>query len=434
MQMMQITVCWRIYMLSMVISAWLCANGIAVPQSVVQQPLFDSMPEQLKNRIETAGRIPSMPIRSEILGAGDALVRFYESRGFRPLWIGDEGPLPQADALLQKLRQAEREGIKPTVYHLSSIEQLVTALGRHDSHDQSQNLHTWVDLELLLTDAFFMYGSHVLTGQINPRDIKEVWFEERSQDDLGAILQQASETGRIVELLSDMRPAHTGYAALQKALAAHRDIAARGGWPVIPDGPKLQRGAQGPRVAALKNRLLLTSDLDRTAEVVDDVFDAALEHGLQRFQERHGLDPDGTVGASTLAALNVPVEARVRQIELNMERWRWLPQTLGERYILVNIANFALDVVERGRSVLAMRVVVGKPARRTPFFSAEMTYLVLNPHWYVPPTIAIQDKLPLIRRDPGYVARQHFKLFRHSEGGGPVLIPDRTHCPVVLPL
>jgi hypothetical protein len=107
----------------------------------------------------------------------------------------------------------------------------------------------------------------------------------------------------------------------------------------------------------------------------------------------------------------------VRQIELNMERWRWLPPAMGERYILVNIANFALDVVEHGRSVLAMRVVAGKPARRTPFFSADMTYLVLSPHWYVPPTIAIQDKLPLIRRDPGYVSRQNFKLFRHGEGG-----------------
>jgi murein L,D-transpeptidase YcbB/YkuD len=163
-------------------------------------------------------------------------------------------------------------------------------------------------------------------------------------------------------------------------------------------------------VTTLKHRLQLTADLDRASEGVDAVFDAALVHGLRRFQERHGLDADGKVGASTLAALNVPVEARVRQIELNMERWRWLPQTLGDRYILVNIANFALDVVERGRSVLTMRVVVGRPARRTPFFSAEMTYLVLNPHWYVPPTIAIQDKLPLIRRDPGYVSRQNFKF------------------------
>ena len=417
MQMMQVTVCWRIYMLSMVIFASLCANGLAVPQSVVGQPLSASMSQQLKIRIAAVGRLPTMTIRSEILGARAPLVRFYESQGFQPLWIGDEGPLPQADALVQGIRQAERQGLKPMVYHLASIEQLMTALGRHDSHDQSPNLHTWVDLELLLTDAFFMYSSHVLTGQINPRDIKEEWFEERRQVDLGAILQRASETGRVSESLSNMRPTHTGYAALQKALVAYRNMAARGGWPAIPDGPTLQRGAHGPRVAALKNRLLLTADLDRTSEVVDDVFDAALEHGLQRFQERHGLDPDGTVGTSTLAALNVPAQARVAQIELNMERWRWLPQTLGERYILVNIANFTLDVVERDQSVLAMRVVVGKPARRTPFFSAEMTYLVLNPHWYVPPTIAIQDKLPLIRRDPGYLARQNFKLFRHGEGG-----------------
>ena len=223
-----------------------------------------------------------------------------------------------------------------------------------------------------------------------------------------------------------MRPDTYRLCCLAKSLGrlsrhcSTRRLASHPGWAEAPE-----RG-QGPRVAALKNRLLLTSDLDRTAEVVDDVFDAALEHGLQRFQERHGLDPDGTVGASTLAALNVPVEARVRQIELNMERWRWLPQTLGERYILVNIANFTLDVVERGRSVLAMRVVVGKPARRTPFFSAEMTYLVLNPHWYVPPTIAIQDKLPLIRRDPGYVARQHFNYSGMARVESPVSIPGRS--------
>jgi L,D-transpeptidase YcbB len=161
----------------------------------------------------------------------------------------------------------------------------------------------------------------------------------------------------------------------------------------------------------------LTADLDRASAPVDDVFDTALEQGLQRFQERHGLNADGVVGTSTLTALNVPAEARVRQIELNMERWRWLPHELGDRYILVNVANFALDVIEHGQSVLAMRVIIGKPERRTPFFSADMTYLVLSPHWYVPPTIAIQDKLPLIRRDPGYVARQNFKLFRDGESG-----------------
>jgi murein L,D-transpeptidase YcbB/YkuD len=398
---MQVTVCWRICMLSIIVFAWLCAHGLAVPQSVVRQLLFASMAEQLKSRIEAVGRTPSMTVRSEIIGALASLARVFKYRGFRPLWTGDEGLLPQADALLQVISQAEREGIKPTVYHLSRIEQLIAELGMGDVHDQLQNLRSWVDLELLLTDAFFMYGSHVLTGQIDPRRLKEVWFGERSEVDLGAALQQASETGRVEEFLQNLRPMHAGYAALQKTLASYHDIAARGGWPVIPDGPKLQKGDRGPRVAALRDRLLLTSDLDRASAPIDEVFDAALERGLQRFQARHGLDADGAVGTSTLTALNVPAEARVRQIELNMERWRWLPQTLGERYILVNIANFALYVVEHGRSVLAMRVAVGKPARPTPFFSADMTYLVLNPHWHVPPTIAIQDKLPLIRRDPG---------------------------------
>ena len=124
---MQVTVCWRICMLSIVIFAWLCADGVAVPQSVVRQPLFASIPEQLKSRIETVGRTASMTIRSEILGARDALVRFYEYRGFQPLWMGNEGPLPQADELLQVIRQAEREGIKP--YGLPSVKHR-TAHGR----------------------------------------------------------------------------------------------------------------------------------------------------------------------------------------------------------------------------------------------------------------------------------------------------------------
>jgi murein L,D-transpeptidase YcbB/YkuD len=244
-----------------------------------------------------------------------------------------------------------------------------------------------------------------------------MWVVQRPEINLETQLQQAVEADQVVELLQSLRPTHAGYVSLQKALMSYREIVARGGWPTIHEGPKLQRGDRGPRVMALHTRLGLTADLERGSAPVSDVFDTAVEQALQTFQARHGPDPDGIVRASTLMALNVPAAAWVHQIELNMERWRWLPHTLEERYILVNIANFTLDVVEQGRSVLAMRVGVGKPERRTPSFSADMTYLVLSPHWYVPSTIAMQDKLPLIRRDPSYVARQHFKLFRNSGNG-----------------
>jgi L,D-transpeptidase YcbB len=281
--MMQGTVCSRICMLWMVVFACLCARSVAAPQPAVLQLLSASMPEQLRNRIEAVGHPPSMSIQRKTIGALDSLVRFYEQRGFRPVWIGDEGWLPQADALVQVISQAAREGIKSARYHLSRVEQLMAELGRRDLHNQSQTLRSWIDLELLLSDAFFMYGSHVLTGQIDPRDLQEVWFAERSPVDRATALQRASDTDRVAELLQNLRPAHAGYASRQKALALYRDIAARGGWPIIPDGPKLQRGDRGPRGAALPNRLLLTADLNRASAPVGDVFDVALEHGLQSF-------------------------------------------------------------------------------------------------------------------------------------------------------
>jgi L,D-transpeptidase YcbB len=415
--MMHTTVYSRIWILAIAIFVWLYAHGMAVSQQVVPPPLATSMSEQLRGRLETVGHTAGMTIQSESIRALDSLLRFYERRSFRPVWLCEEGPLPHTEAFVQVISQAEREGLRAASYHRASIEQLMAEQRLAHSQPWSQQLRSQVDLELLLTDAFFMYGSQMLSGQTDPRTLHEVWFANGSEIDLETRLQQAVETNHVVELLQSLRPTHVGYLELQKALVSYRDIAARGGWPVIPNGPTLQRGDRGPRVMALRTRLRLTADLDRASAPVDDVFDTALEQGLQRFQERHGLNADGVVGTSTLTALNVPAEARVRQIELNMERWRWLPHELGDRYILVNVANFALDVIEHGQSVLAMRVIIGKPERRTPFFSADMTYLVLSPHWYVPPTIAIQDKLPLIRRDPGYVARQNFKLFRDGESG-----------------
>jgi L,D-transpeptidase YcbB len=259
--------------------------------------------------------------------------------------------------------------MRTSSYHLASLERMMAEQKLTHATPLSQNLRYRVDLELLLTDAFFMYGAHMPTGQIDPKILHEVWFAHRSEMDLETQLQQAAETNQVGELLQSLRPPHADHIVLphadhivlQKALMSYRDMAARGGWPVIPDGPTLQRGDRGPRVVTLYTRLLLSGDLDHASDPTGDIFDAGLERALQQFQERHGLDADGIIGSSTLIALNVPAAARARQIELNMERWRWLPHELEERFILVNLANFALDVVEHGRSTLAMHVVVGTP-------------------------------------------------------------------------
>jgi murein L,D-transpeptidase YcbB/YkuD len=140
--------------------------------------------------------------------------------------------------------------------------------------------------------------------------------------------------------------------------------------------------------------------------------DTALHEAVQRFQERHGLTVDGAVGPATRAALNVPVEERIEQITLNLERWRWLPADLGRLHVRVNIAGFDLRVVEEGTDRLQMRVVAGRAYRQTPVFSDQISYLVLNPYWHVPHSIAVKDKLPDFRRDPSLVSKLGYEVFR----------------------
>jgi murein L,D-transpeptidase YcbB/YkuD len=133
------------------------------------------------------------------------------------------------------------------------------------------------------------------------------------------------------------------------------------------------------RAGILRSRLAISGDLDSPLSSRPDLFDEYVEDAVLRFQERHGLKVDGTVGSKTLTALNVPVEERIRMLEINMERWRWIPHDLGERHILVNLARFKLDVIEDNQQIMSIRVVVGRPARSTPVFSAQLQYLVFNP-------------------------------------------------------
>lgn len=201
------------------------------------------------------------------------------------------------------------------------------------------------------------------------------------------------------------------------ALTQYRQVADTGGWLSVPTGPKLKLGDQGERVALLRQRLARSGDLD-PVNVAGDLFDPVLHDAVLRFQLRHGLLDDGVVGAGTLGALNVPVAARVRQLEVNRERWRSMPHDHGDRAILVNIPDFSLAVLEDGRAVLDMRVVAGRPDRPTPVFSGAVSALVLNSYWLIPPMIAVQDILPRVRKDPGYLGRLGIRVFQGGAGGG----------------
>lgn len=206
-----------------------------------------------------------------------------------------------------------------------------------------------------------------------------------------------------------------GYEKLQQALLDYSKIASDGGWPSVPHGKLLKKGDQNERVALLKKRLMITGDLTNEEMGDPDVFDEALHNATVRFQRRHGLKMDGVAGPQTLQSANVPVAEKIRQIELNLPRMKQMPEDI-EGYLDVNIAAFELDVFENGNTVLTMKVITGKQYWYTPEFSADMTYLVFNPSWYVPRSIAVREILPKVKKDPGYLLSEEFKVYLVTKG------------------
>jgi L,D-transpeptidase YcbB len=200
--------------------------------------------------------------------------------------------------------------------------------------------------------------------------------------------------------------------ALESALSQYRQRAAQGGWPQTPVvGPTLREGDMDERIPLLRERLIISGDLTAPTDQ-GDLFDDLLKEAVQRFQTRHGLTADGVVGTRTLTELNVPISERIRQLAASLERCQPLPSLLERRHILVNIADFTLKLYEDGKLRLSMPVIVGKTYRQTPVFSGRISSLVLNPSWEVPRSIATQDLLPKIKKNPGYLSQLHLRVLR----------------------
>ena len=303
---------------------------------------------------------------------------FYARREHRAAWDDRS-----TAALLAAIDALAEDGLEPARYHREALLRLPQDAER----------------DVLATDAFLTAAAHLSAGVTDPQFARPAWCAPPPKIDAAAILQSALDDGTIGETLPRFAVRHEGYLRLRKALAAYRELARNGGWPLVPKGRALRPGHDDPRVAVLRRRLQSPSD--------GTLFDAEVEELVRHFQSHHGITVDGIVGPETLRELNVTAEDRAWQIAVNMERWRWMPEDLGESYLLVNIAAFRLDVIEGGRSVLTMKTVVGKDYTRTPLFAARIAEVIVNPWWNVPDSIAAKELWPKQERDPSYFAREH---------------------------
>jgi L,D-transpeptidase YcbB len=345
--------------------------------------------------------------------------RFYERRGCDPAWSTGAGPREEAAQLAAALLRSWDDGLDPADVQAAQarrhLADCAAALAQPEARRRDASAPALAaelaDLDLLLTRSFFKLAAHLQAGVFDPARLPSDWHIRPRHADLVHLLERALAAHEVGGAFDRLEPPHRGYGALRGLLARYRAIRRAGGWPAIGPGPTLRLRSAGARVQRLRARLAASGDLDG-ATARGERYDAALAAAVRDFQARHGLPATGTVGEREVAELDVPVESRIRQIELNLERWRWLPASLGQRHVLVNIPAFALEVRDHDTLALAMRVVVGRLVSRTPMFSDSITHLAFNPVWDVPPDIGRNEVLPAQQKDPGYLARNHLRLYR----------------------
>ena len=338
------------------------------------------------------------------LKSPDLVERFYESNGWKSVWIENISSRNLIRQLLNHLDNVESDGLSKSNYH---VDYLKSALNGKLSANNKKLLET----ELLLTDAFLTYCNHLLHGQINPNNIYRDWKKVSAEADVVLILKDALFKDSFEQSWRQLYPIPAVYTELVNALALYRKLSNQYPDSVIKPGPPIELDDQGGRVTLLKEKLSL---VDGPLDIDSDKFDQATLEALKKYQKRHGLKADGIAGPKTLAALNVPLKSRIEQIKINLERFRWLPRDPGDNYIVVNIADFKLHVFENHQPVMSSKVIVGKRFHETPVFSGTMTYLVLNPYWYVPRSIAKNEILPKLRKDPGYLTSKRMRVFDGS--------------------
>lgn len=348
---------------------------------------------------------------------------FYKARNHALAWLDLDGIFPQAEALLESVNLAHHHGLDSNSYPIQEIMTLQKALFVDSvGADAFPNLS--IQLDFALTATFMSYASHMLSGVITPAKNGLLWVTYPRKIDWSVYLEETLDKGDITNAIEALVPTYAQYNRLKEKLASYREIKEREEesmeLPILFDGEEDSL----EMVTILKKRLNVLGDLpDKALNQASNGWDESLTHAITSFQERHGISNDGILGTETLAALNVSIEDRIEQIILNMERLRWLPESLGNQYVLINIPDYQLRIMKKDKVDLMMKVIVGKVMTETPVFSDTLEYIVFSPTWTVPKSISVKEMLPKIKEDETYFKRNNLILYENWSPNAPELDP-----------
>jgi len=358
---------------------------------------------QVNHNIETMLRTPDLVISGTPILTRKILLEAYEGHGFSPFWTDPDG----IQELIELINDSPDHGLTPSDYNLDPLTRM---LQRRES---SPSAAFEAEADILLTESLLRYGYHRRFGKaifstLDPDiNFRRELFHKTAHN---VTIERALESSSLAEFIQMSAPSGPVYRQLQSRMKLYRKMATTGGWPLIPDGHTLHPGDRDPRVAIVRERLMVTGGLEKGSDTASPVFDQALEDAVRSFQSRHRLGTDGVVGKQTIAAMNVTVEQRIDQIRVSLERLRWVNQEAADTLVVVNIAGFRAFFVRDGELEWDTRAMVGKNYRQTPVFRGDIAYMEFNPTWTIPPGILRNDTLPAIKKDPDYLASKNIRV------------------------
>lgn len=336
----------------------------------------------------------------------EGLLQFYQKGEFKPAWLNGLKLSDHALSLINDVCTASNNSLLPVSYQPEALYDALEQAAMDPTHEKLATL------DLQLSRTFMLYADDHIAGRLDPEVLPYEVYLKRDEAPLAPMMAVALNRPAPESFSNAMRPVHPHYSRLLDALERYRAIEENGGWPSIKIDETLKPGMSDTAVTLLRTRLHRSGDLSKNRDSTNTLFDENVATAVAQFQVRHGLAVDSLLGPATLAALNVPVTERVRQIERSIERWRWLPQDLGDRYVLVNIPAFKVFGYQNGQQALEMRVIVGSEFNEqyTPVFRDKMEYVVFRPYWNVPAGIAAEEIAPKAMDDPTYISRNNYEI------------------------
>ncbi len=383
---------------------------IASPAAALPQP-----PDELRPLL-TVTTLPDLRWPNYADRHAD-VVKFYSLNGYAPAWIRNGQPTAQALAMVQIFKQASLKGLKPEDYDAPRWDGRLAALASSNPHPTAT---TVAHFDLALTICAMRYVSDLHVGRVNPKHIKFGLDVGPRRYDLAEFLHnqviQAQDVGMAV---AAVEPRYAGYRRAEVALATYLKLASQNdSIPLSSPDKSVHPGDTYPEMTRLVSRLRLLGDLAQDADAPANapVYQGVVVDAVKRFQQRHGLQPDGVLGKETISDLNVPLSQRVKQLDYTLERYRWIPPNFPEPPIIVNLPEFRLRTMRRQPApFLSMRIIVGKAyGHQTPVFADYMRYVIFRPYWNVPLSIQFAELVPKIRLDRNYLADHGFEVTTSS--------------------